>query len=164
MGALVAYRVALALQARSGREPDGLVVSGYGAPGCDKPDTGHWHSATDDAFIANLARLGGTPAAILQDSQMMRVLLPVLRADYTVLETCADHGDGMLSCPLLACAGDRDHVVTGDAVAAWLRRSTGRGNIHWFGGGHFYLAEQPQALAQCVAAWCAPWCAPTGFD
>lgn len=163
MGALVAYRMALALQARSGRGPDGLVVSGYGAPGRGKPDARHWHSATDDAFIANLARLGGTPAAILQDSEMMRVLLPVLRADYEVLETCDDNADSVLSCPLLACAGDRDHAVSGDAVAAWLRRSTGRGTIHWFSGGHFYLAEQPQALAQRVIEWSAPWCAPTGL-
>ncbi|CAN7362513.1 alpha/beta fold hydrolase [Pseudoduganella sp. LjRoot289] len=161
MGALVAYRMALALQARTGRGSDALVLSGYGAPGCGKPDARHWHTATDDAFIANLARLGGTPAAILEDSQMMRLLLPVLRADYEVLETCTDSPDSVLSCPLLACAGDRDHAVSIDAVAAWRRRSTGSSKIHRFSGDHFYLAAQPQALAQYLTEWSAEWRANT---
>lgn len=159
MGALVAYKMALALKARIGREPDGLIVSGYGAPDCKKPDATHWHAATDEAFIANLARLGGTPAAILEDRQMMRMLLPVLRADYEVLETCPDKADRLLSCPLLACAGDRDNAISGNAVEAWRRRSTGRSKIHWFSGGHFYLSSQPQTLARCLTEWCAP----TGF-
>ena len=155
MGALVAYEMALALKARDGREPDGLVVSGYAAPGYAKPDAPRWHTATDEAFIANLARLGGTPAVILEDRQMMRMLLPVLRADYEVLETRHDKADGELSCPLLACAGDRDAAVAASAVEAWRRRSTGRCNIHWFSGDHFYLVSETQALARCLTEWSA---------
>jgi len=159
MGGLVAYEMALALKARIGREPDGLIVSGYGAPDCKKPNATHWHAATDEEFIANLARLGGTPAAILEDRQMMRVLLPALRADYEVLETCHDKADRLLSCPLLACAGDRDHAISVNAIEAWRRRSTGRSKVHWFGGDHFYLSSKPQALAHCLTEWSAP----TGF-
>lgn len=163
MGALVAFELALALKTRLGREPQGLIVSGHMPPGAaGEPARGgggkrRWHEADDAAFIANLHRLGGTPPEVLNDTGLMRSLLPVLRADYEVLETYSPLVEApVLSCPLTACAGVDDKEVGPEGLAQWRSRSTGRFTENWFPGGHFYLCAQPGMLTRCLADWTAP--------
>ncbi|MGZ5857364.1 MAG: thioesterase II family protein [Burkholderiaceae bacterium] len=159
MGALVANEMALALRDRVGREPDGLIVSGHASPDNKEPNTRCWHTANDADFIANLRQLGGTPASVLEDEQMMRMLLPMLRADYEVLETYTYKPDRILSCPLIVCAGEKDTEVSRASMDAWQRYSTKTIKVHWFNGDHFYLSANPQALTQYLGEWTAP----TGF-
>jgi surfactin synthase thioesterase subunit len=171
MGALVAFEMALALKARLGREPQGLIVSGHTPPrpageavrGNGGP---RWHEADDAAFLGHLGRLGGTPPEVLNDAGLMRSLLPVLRADYEVLETYRPSADApMLSCPLIACAGVDDKDVAPEGLAQWRSRSTGRFTENRFPGGHFYLCAQPGVLTRCLADWTAPgFRAGPGFD
>ena len=155
MGALVAYETALALKRRLGREPDGLIVSGHAAPGCAAPHDKGLHAADEARFIANLRRLGGTPPEVLDDIQLMRTLLPMLRADYEILETYAYRRERILSCSLLACAGKQDGEVSDSGMADWREYSSGPCKVHWFDGGHFYLSSAPQELTQCLQGWLA---------
>lgn len=171
MGALVAWEMALAFKTRLGREPQGLIVSGHMPPRpAGEPARGNgkprWHEADDAAFLGHLRRLGGTPPEVLNDAGLMRSLLPVLRADYEVLETYRPSGDApALSCPLTACAGVDDQEVGPEGLAQWRSRSTGRFTENWFPGGHFYLCAQPGMLARCLADWTAPgFRAGPGFD
>lgn len=159
MGALVAYEMALALKARTGLEPDGLIVSGHGSPDHVDPDSRHWQSAADEALIANILRMGGTAPEVLENRQLMQALLPALRTDYEVLGAYVRSPPASLSCPLLACAGDRDRMVTRDGIDAWRHYSSGRYMSHWFSGDHFYLSSRPATLTQCLREWMSP----TGF-
>ncbi len=152
MGAMVAYEMALALQA-AGRAPAALIVSGHAAPRSREASNRCWHTADEDAFLANIAELGGTPSDVLADRQMMAALIPLLKADYEVLETYTHRTDASLSCPLFACAGESDREVTPDGLAAWQRFSSGPYRMHWFSGGHFYLCTQPRALTRCLEQW-----------
>jgi surfactin synthase thioesterase subunit len=156
MGAIVAYEVARTLKQRTGREPDVLIVSGHGSP-CAKPRTAKsWHTADEDAFIANILQLGGTPSVVLNDRDMMRMFIPVLKADYEVLETHVHRPPlPLLSCPLVACAGKQDAEVTPDTLHAWSRLTTGPSHVHWFEGDHFYLCAQPETLTRHIEQWSA---------
>jgi surfactin synthase thioesterase subunit len=160
MGALVAHEMALALKARTGREPHGLIVSGHASPSrtLEKSRGGQrWHQVDDEAFIANLRQLGGTPMQVLNDSSMMRSLLPVLRADYEILETYVPPADApLLSCPVIACAGKQDKEVAADDLGLWRHGTQGPFLAHWFPGDHFYLCAQPGLLTQRLQEWMAP--------
>lgn len=156
MGALVAYEVALAMHAQLACEPAALIVSGHAAPDAAAAHDKGWHRASDEAFIANLRRLGGTPDEILADVQMMRLLMPMLRADYEILENYVYRREQVLSCPLLACAGERDAEVTASGMQAWRRYSSGVSHVQWFSGDHFYVSTQAPALSQCLQEWLAP--------
>ena len=153
MGALVAYEVALALRARLGREPGALIVSGHGAPHCGESARQTWHTANETALVENLQALGGTPGALLADPATLRAFVPALRADYQVVETYRARSQAPLSCPLLACAGGLDKEVSPQTMYAWMRYTTGRCELHWFGGDHFYLCSQPQQLVRRLEEW-----------
>lgn len=155
MGALVAYEVAVALRNRTGREPDMLIVSGHGSPGSREYFNRSWHKAGDEEFIANIRQLGGTPSSILEDRDMMQALMPVMRADYEVLDTYVQRAASPLTCPLIACAGEDDKEVTHESMSAWQQYAAGPYRNHWFSGDHFYLNSRPRALTRRMEEWIA---------
>ncbi len=153
MGALVAYEVALALSVRSSRPPQLLVVSGSGAPGTRVIGESVAADADDGEFVAELARMGGTPPTLLENTQLMRALLPALRADYRLLDRYSALPPRRLSCPLVVCCGDGDGTVSMEKLAAWSEVTSGACRHRWFTGNHFYLLNNPGGLAGCLNAW-----------
>lgn len=153
MGALVAYEAARALKVHLNREPEMLIVSGSGSPGSEELYPRCPGNATEDEFIADMHRLGGTPPEILADREVMRTLLPAIRADYEILDTYEHHGVAKLSCPIIACGSDADPSINRESVEAWFQHTTGDCKQHWFSGDHFYLCFQPLPLTQCLRRW-----------
>ncbi|MDH5325121.1 MAG: alpha/beta fold hydrolase [Gammaproteobacteria bacterium] len=153
MGALVAYEVAAMMQQRFRREPELLVVSGSGAPGYDRTYVRCRWDESDAVFMEELRRLGGTPAPILEDSQLMQSLLPVIRADYEILDHYEATPEGKLNCPVIFCAGKDDHSVSEYSPIAWRRHSLGVFQEHWFEGDHFYLYDRTPELVKELSDW-----------
>ncbi len=153
MGALVAHELALYLSVHAGRAPQALIVSGHNAPAW-RARTVQWHRAEEDAFVGNLRALGGTPEAVLEDRDMLRAFLPMLRADYEALETYVPGVTPTLPCPVVACAGRTDPEVSADGLQAWQRHSARTVEAQWFDGDHFYLAADPARLAESLTRWC----------
>lgn len=156
MGALVAYEVAQALKARLAHEPRMLIVSGSGSPDTEGTYTRCAAGASEEELIADIHRLGGTPREILEDKQLVRTLLPVLRADYEVLDTYVSSAAAPLTCTLIACAGDNDPSATRASVETWRQYTLGPCRHHWFNGDHFYLCSQPLVFAQRLREWIEP--------
>jgi len=153
MGSLVAYEVAQSLKINFGREPEMLIVSGSGSPGSEEIYERCPGNATEEEFIADMRRLGGTPPEILADRQVMRTLLPAIRADYELLDTYEHRRLAQLSCPIVVCGSDADPSISRNSVEGWFRHTTGRCRQHWFSGDHFYLCFQPLPLTQCLREW-----------
>jgi surfactin synthase thioesterase subunit len=153
MGAIVAGEVAFAMREHASASPKMLVLSGHGAPVTPRPDSPMWHDADNDALLANLSSLGGTPPAVLRDSGMMKTLLPVLRADYEALETHRPVTRPPLRCPIVACAGAADTLADAAALGRWASSTTGVFSIETFDGGHFYLVDEVTELAARLAVW-----------
>jgi pyochelin biosynthesis protein PchC len=160
MGSIVASEVAFASREHFGWMPSLLVLSGHGVPGSTRLDSTRWHDADDDALIANIGRLGGTPPAVLQDSGLMRTLLPVLRADYEALETHRPAARDPLQCPIVACAGMADEVADSAALARWSSATTGAFLVDGFDGGHFYLVDAVRELAARLTSWVGRFAPP----
>ena len=137
MGAILAFEVARRITREKGRGPAHLFVSGRSAP----PRHRHHnlHRAGNPAFIAELASLGGTDPRILQDSEVLELILPTMRGDYTASETYQFEPGPPLSCDITAMTGDRDSQNTIAEAAAWSGHTTGAFNLRVYPGGHFYL-------------------------
>lgn len=146
MGAVLAFEVARRLD----REPDTLFVSGRRAPSRTRPES--LHTATDEAVLAELKRLDGTDARVIGDAELLRMILPALRADYRVIETYRPDPDAQVGCPIVALVGDADPRSTPEEAGAWARHTTGEFALHVFPGGHFYLAAQQAAVLGVVSA------------
>lgn len=141
LGAAVAFEVARLFEA-VGRGPVHLFVSGRRAPG--HPRVGPvYHDLSDRALCAAIGRLGGTPSAVLEDEDLMRVYLPALRADFTLNDRYVPAARGPLACPLTAFGGDDDGETDRPAIEAWRRVTALRSRIQMMPGGHFFI--QPNA-------------------
>ncbi|MER5888548.1 alpha/beta fold hydrolase [Streptomyces sp. NPDC001941] len=151
MGSLVAFEAARLLRDR-GRPPLVLFASGRQAPALPWPPRGVPHVSTldDDALLDELVKLGGTDPALLEHPELLRVVLPALRADYRAVDDYAHRPAAPLPCPLVALTGDRDERAGAAAVGAWEAETEGPFELHVLPGGHFYLKEQLPALVRII--------------
>ncbi|MFC4330134.1 thioesterase II family protein [Streptomyces andamanensis] len=147
MGALLCYELAHALSAL-GRPPRHLFVSGLGAPHlpltgprlCDLPD---------EELLTVIAELEGTSAEVLAQPELVRLLLPLFRADLEVWETYA-HDRGPLRVPVTAMGGRSDPGVGLDLLGAWGELTTADFRVEVFDGGHFYHHAAPERVTAVI--------------
>jgi len=137
LGAGVAYEVAVRLQRRH-RAPALLVASGRRAPSCHR-ECEPLHLAPDDRLLAAMVELGGTAPEVLAHEQLVRAMLPVLRADLRAAETYGPRSGNMLECPVSVLVGTDDAEVTDAEATAWGAHTTASCTVRRYSGGHFFL-------------------------
>jgi surfactin synthase thioesterase subunit len=103
-----------------------------------------WGKLSDKELIEDLRKMGGTPAGVLKNEELMGLTLPILRTDYALLEAYAGPSGSRVACPVTAFAGSEDEVKV-DAVDAWRAYTIGEFRLICLRGGHFFL-EQPDEL------------------
>jgi medium-chain acyl-[acyl-carrier-protein] hydrolase len=150
VGARIAFECARRLRARDGRAAVHLFVSGRGAPRVGE-HSHNAHDMTDDALIAMLRRLGGTPREVLEHRAFAAALLPLIRADLTLAEGQGIGDADRLVCPVTAFAGSDDASVEPDALEAWRHVTRGRFRACRVPGGHFYAPASVGAVMQEIA-------------
>lgn len=150
MGALIAFELARYLSGKHGIGPERLFVSGRGGPqfsgNCPR-----MHQMPDADLCDELRRMNGTPTEILDNDEMMRLFLPVLRADFTLVETYTCVPGPLLNCPIWAFGGDADDVWPSDRLDGW--RAFTRTGFHkqLFPGNHFFLNSARAKLLQTLS-------------
>ena len=105
-----------------------------------------------DLFLARVQqRYHNLPALIFEDAELRELLTPLLRADFTLVETYQCPAPTSLPCPLIALGGADDPWATPAELRAWQALTTADFVLHLFPGGHFYLNEQVQSLLATIA-------------
>ncbi|MET8770971.1 alpha/beta fold hydrolase [Streptomyces sp. NPDC004658] len=152
MGATLAYEVALRLAGQPAG-PSALFVSGCPAPSRPRTEASVMvRGAVDDsALIDKVRALGGTDSRLLADPELLGLVLPALRADHRAAETYTSTPGAVLTCPVVALTGDDDVTATRADVDAWRQHTTGEFGLRTFTGGHFFLMEHLDAVADLVA-------------
>lgn len=156
MGATLGYEVARRLHAQ-GERPIGLFASACRAPSAQRIE--FVHQRDDEGLIAALKQLSGTDSAVLGDEELLRMVLPAIRGDYTAVETYRHLGGPELTCPIQVLTGDTDPVTTLDEAEAWARHTTSSCAVEIFPGGHFYLHSQLATVLDTVGERLHAWSA-----
>ncbi|MER6382143.1 alpha/beta fold hydrolase [Streptomyces sp. NPDC001250] len=147
LGATLAFEVALRLEGE-GVTLQALFASGRRAPSTVRDEQVHLKG--DAELMADIVRLGGTDAQVLGDEDIMRMLLPAIRADYRAAETYRYTPGSALSCPVTVLTGDADPHVTNEEAQAWRRHTTGAFGLEVFAGGHFFLNSHAPAVMTLI--------------
>ncbi|MFI7663107.1 thioesterase II family protein [Micromonospora parva] len=143
MGAVVGFELARRLEAE-GRPPVAFFASGRRSPLL--PSAEAVHKLGDAGLLAELRRLNGTELALLNDEEILQMIIPSLRADFTAVETYRPAAAPPLTCPVIAMVGDADPRVTVAEAGAWSETTDGRFELLVHPGGHFYLATRKEAV------------------
>jgi surfactin synthase thioesterase subunit len=168
LGAWIAFELAAELLRRGARAPSLLIVSAVRPP--------HMHSLEHDAdrvspgisafdgpeFWSHFERRYGRNPDLAEES-VRALILPLLRADFGILESYApSRGAEPLPCPLVACSAAGDGRVLPGQLAAWQsyakdgefrEESFSATPLPW-STPHRYLIESPGALQAMLAREC----------
>ena len=151
MGAIVAYELAQHLRRSGSPGPIQLAVSAARAP--------HYRlqhvpgpEPSDAAFVDQLRQLQGVPAALLDDANAMRELLPQLRNDASLYRRYVYSETPPLDVPIVAYGGDSDPNISTEHLSSWNRHTTREFRMRQFPGGHFYLDSCPEFLADYTSS------------
>jgi medium-chain acyl-[acyl-carrier-protein] hydrolase len=150
MGARVAVNLAHALRKSGGPSPQLLLVAA--SPGPSLPIAVPGWDQPDQALITYLRDLGGTPAEVLANPELLALLLPTVRADLTVVATCRRQPRVPLSIPVHALAGRDDSYASPERMVAWHGETTGPFRLSVLPGGHFFVDSAARALVELVAS------------
>lgn len=150
-GAVIGFELARHARRTGAPGPVHLFASGRRAPALPArtPDV---HHLPDDELVAELATLGGIPAAVIEHRELRQLLVPLLRADMALTETYRYRPEPPLSIPITALAGDRDPKVTAGDAAAWARETAAAFELRTYPGDHFYLASGRDAVVAGLSA------------
>lgn len=138
MGAMIGFELSRELRRRGKTLPLHLFVSGRRAPHLPAREE-PIHDLPEEEFLQKLRELNGTPEEVLQHAELMKLLGPILRADFAVNETYAYTEDEPLEPGISAFGGLGDEDITRDDVAAWKEHTKGRFRIRMLPGDHFFI-------------------------
>lgn len=148
MGAMISYEVAKSLFETNGSTPLQIFVSSCRAPHI--PLTKDiLHHLPRQEFIKELKGLNGTPESILENDDFIDLILPMLRADFTVAETYQRSMINPLPIPITALIGDQDTVEVNDSLA-WEAHTLSSFSHHVFSGDHFYLKSYVKEIVHLI--------------
>lgn len=154
MGALIAFELSRLLHARQAHMPVKLLVSGCSAPSVER--TGKLHLMGDNELIERLRQYNGTPPEVLAHRELMELMLPIIRADFAVVETFRYRPSPELPIPIAALAGTGDGNLS--TFEDWTKESRVC-KIHWFEGDHFFIKKHRDAVLETINGELAPYVA-----
>lgn len=146
MGGLFAYEIARKIRSKNMNEPFVLFISGRNAPNSQSilPPISKY---PEEAFIRELNnRYGKLPNEIIDEPEIRKIYLPILRNDLSLVETYSHAVSTPLSSPIFIYCGTKDSLTEREKMLGWHKLTTGKITERWFDGDHFYILDQKSKL------------------
>jgi surfactin synthase thioesterase subunit len=147
MGSIVAFEFTRLAEA-AGVPVRLLGISGAVAPSrvADMPG----HPTEDEELLDHLTGLQGTGTEVLGNRDLMRMALPVLKADYAAFDRYSCAPEVRVQAPIHAMGGGDDEFVTPGDLYGWQQHTTAGLEVAMFDGGHFYLHDQVAGVCELL--------------
>ncbi|MFT3776142.1 MAG: thioesterase domain-containing protein [Minicystis sp.] len=155
LGSFVAFETARALRREGAPLPRHLFLSG-----CPSPQT-HViehpiHDLDDAKLVEAIRRYQGTPDEVMKNDELMKLVLPLLRSDFTIYETYAPPSEPPFDIPITALGGLQDDHATREQLDGWRAHTTKSFVLRMFPGGHFFVHAVRSQLLGTVLQDLAP--------
>ncbi len=151
MGSLVAFELARKLRQAYHLEPAHLFFASRFSP--QMPDRlAHIAHLPTEAFLdAVQQRYNNIPDVIRKDPELIELFLPVLRADFSVIENYTYLNAVPFACPVTSMRGSADTVMLPEDFSGWQKHTSGQFNQLTFSGSHFFFIEQSARVVEHIA-------------
>lgn len=148
MGALIAYETARTLRRMDAPLPLHIFASACFAP--HLPDPYPIHHLQRQEFIDELRQLGGMPEEVLESQELMELILPSLRADFTATESYVYKEEPPLPSAISVFGAWRDPLTTKDSLNAWQIHTTKYFSTRMLPGDHFFIHNTQSLLLELI--------------
>ncbi|HEV2148792.1 MAG TPA: thioesterase domain-containing protein, partial [Longimicrobiaceae bacterium] len=151
LGGLLGFELVRELRRRGAPLPAHLFVSASRAPHLpdQRPPI---HRLPEDRLITELRKMNGTPEEILRELELLRLFLPLVRADFAILETYLHRNEAPLELPVTAFGGHDDRRVERPELEGWAEQTSAGFELEMFPGDHFYFRGARDALIARMTA------------
>lgn len=156
LGSLIAFELVRHCRQHGLPMPAHLIVSGCNAPPL-REKSKRLHELPDEQLIEKLRDYNGTPREILDNRDLMRLLLPVVRADFALGADYHYETEAPLPIPLTVLSGRDDKHVEVEGLRAWEKETAADFREHWFDGDHFFINEARQQVLECLTTELRPY-------
>jgi medium-chain acyl-[acyl-carrier-protein] hydrolase len=150
MGALISFELARQLRREQRIGPAALFVASRRAPQLPSRSP-QMHALSDTGFIQALRSFGGVPQEVLNQPELLQLVLPILRADVTLVETYVYQDDDPLDCPISAFGGSLGGDVSRYELESWQKQTHGDFRLQMFPSNHFFLVHDRALLLQAIS-------------
>jgi medium-chain acyl-[acyl-carrier-protein] hydrolase len=149
-GALCTFELVREIRRLGGPQPEHLFVAGRRAPQQPMERT-VLRGLPVEELADVLRRLGGTPDEVLADHDVLRMIQPLLVADFAVNEDYVYRPEPPLDTPITAFAATRDLGASVEQLDAWRHQTTERFALHVLDGGHFAVFDHAPVVRRRIA-------------
>lgn len=151
MGGKIAYELAKRLHRDMLPLPELFVASGSGSP-CLPRRGAPLHRLADARFKEKIRELSGVPQPVLENEELMAFLLPILKADFKLVESYAGKYQAPLPSRLVILGGEEDTFVARDDLLAWRDLFVKTESVRLFEGGHFFINHHSHDIVDTINA------------
>ena len=146
MGGAIAYALTKKIESVSKFKPEFIIIS------ATKPiellNQGRKHALSDEALIDVLREHKASPKEVLDSKELMEILLPMIRADYTLIETYTSNEVPLLQIPLILFNSEED--MPKETILQWQNYFKDKANYIAFEGGHFFIHTQVDKMVEAI--------------
>ncbi|ARU26541.1 thioesterase II family protein [Cellvibrio sp. PSBB006] len=154
MGTKIAFELMRFFQKKSIDLPSHFIAIASPAPRAIKrfPPI---HTLPDDDFIDSLSRYNGMSDTILQDRNLMELLLPALRADFSMLDEYQSVDNSRFPLDVSIFGGTSDQHVSIEEMMLWGQNFQNLYRSRFFPGNHFFVSENKNEFLSELVGICA---------
>lgn len=149
MGGLLAFELVKKLQKEGSQLPKRLILSGTKIPD-SQDEGGQYSSLSDQGFLQKVKELGGISEEFLESEELVNLFLPVLRADFNVVESYKPTlKNEKLLCEASVFYGVEDSYTYGINKSKWQELFIHSIDFCAFQGTHFFInTEKDNVIKQ----------------
>lgn len=150
MGSVLTYEVCKKIKQINCKEPLFIFFSGRYPPHIKK-EGDLIYNLPDEKFKEEILKYGGTPKEIFDNKELAQLFVPILRADYKIIELYKFNGDFVkFKCPIAVLSGKDDKIVDRSDLDEWQEYSEQKISIYEFNEGHFFINIFTEEIADII--------------
>lgn len=148
LGSRVAFELMVQCQKAGLRLPAHFIASGSRAPFIPVREK-QIYNLPELEFFSELEKLNGTPKEVLQNEELMKLCLPLLRADFKLADTYCSPKTKINS-PVTVLGGSNDEGISHDDLQSWEQLFNNSADVHIIPGDHFFVESNKSQVLQKV--------------
>ena len=150
MGSMLAFQLVHKIQENRYPMPMRLFVSGRKSPIYSSIGE-NMHDASIEKIKAKMLSYGGTPPEVFEDPKLIEYFLPVIRADYYMMEKFVYKDfEEKLDCKIAVFYGLDDKDTDEETVKEWSKYTMSNINVYAFEGNHFFIESNKNKVCETI--------------